>query len=89
MKNVLLLILTLATILAFTGRGLAQTRHGDSVRLSADSARLHHDTAKLPDTTKSVAAGTAATQDDDMDMFLLFYGIAFVGIAFAAVWWAG
>ncbi|HEV2482249.1 MAG TPA: hypothetical protein VGS79_21440 [Puia sp.] len=85
MKNALLLTLTLIAFLLFAGRGLAQAPHADSVRSSSDSARLRHDSAKLTDTAKSAAANAGSTQDDDMDMFLLFYGIAFICIAFGAV----
>jgi len=88
MKHLLLLTFILIALLFFAGRGLAQTVHDDStVRTVRDSvARVTRDTAVRTTRDTAAAAHTAgATQDDDMDVFLLFYGIAFIGIAFAAV----
>lgn len=89
MKYSLLLTLILIASLLFTSRGLAQATHGDTaVRTTRDSGvRTTGDTAgrAIRDTAGATAHTAGTTQDDDMDMFLLFYGIAFIGIAFAAV----
>lgn len=85
MKHPLLLTLTFIALLLFAGTGLAQAPNADTVRLPADSARLRNHSARLTDTAKTTATTAGPTQDDGMDMFLLFYAIAFVGIAFAAI----
>src|SRR6202000_930424 len=50
-------------------------------------ARLHNDSAARTarDTATATMHNSGTTQDDDMDMFLLFYAIGFIGVAFAVV----
>lgn len=80
-SSLFLTALTLIAFLLFGGRSIAQTTRGDSaIQTTRDTTvRAKRDTATVS------ASAAASMQDDDMDMFLLFYGIAFIGIAFAAV----